>query len=131
MWSHRTDFVIVLVKNSRSNRKILQAQELLFCNLGIYTLSKKSFDELYNDRQQKAEDDHRGDGKIKPEVFLFDADIPVQATDPGELVMKKINDNTGKYDEYADHDDPFSCLTVHTVNLSGFTSQIVLNAPKK
>lgn len=55
---------------------------------------QKSFDHLYNDRKQQTEEDHRGKGKIEPEIFFFQPDIAWQPADPVQLIPKEINNDT-------------------------------------
>ncbi len=78
---------------------------------------KKLPDEPKNCRYQQAEQNHGSDGKIKPEVFFFNADIAGQAADPVQLVMKKINEQPDNCHPDADEDDVFSCFSIHAAKL--------------
>lgn len=61
----------------------------------IYEILKQLPYDPQNQCQDNADKDHGGDGKIEPEIFLFDPDIPGQMTDPTEFVPGKIQDETG------------------------------------
>ena len=74
---------------------------------------EKPPDDINDKCEQKAEEDHSGNGKIKPAVFSFYADITRESPYPVQLIMKKINDDPNHNNQYAKSDDIFSCLLFH------------------
>ena len=70
-----------------------------------------------NKSADQAEKDHCNDGEIKSEIFLFNSDITGQTSDPVQLIMKKINDDTDKNNDHSNSNDPFAGFAVHIAKL--------------
>jgi hypothetical protein len=69
---------------------------------------KKAVDQANHYGKQDAQQNHGHDGKVKPEVFAFDADITRQPADPVQLVVEEINENTSQYDSQANKNNPLT-----------------------
>jgi len=80
-------------------------------------ISDKSPDYLDKQCQEQAENNHGSDWKIEPEVFFLYPYITRQAANPMQFIMKEIDDYTGKQDEKANNNDPFSCIAVHDAKI--------------
>jgi hypothetical protein len=82
-----------------------------------FGLLKKSFDNIYNECYQQAENDHGGKWKIKTKITFFNSYITGQTADPVQFIMKEINDNSNQDDEYANNNNPFSGIAVHSTKI--------------
>ena len=69
--------------------------------------------QIHDHRQHHAEQNHGGNGKIKPGVFPLNADVAGQAADPMQLVAEIINKDTYYNNDGAKNNDVFTCLLVH------------------
>ena len=76
--------------------------------------SKESFDDLNNNCQQNTKDDHRGDRKIKPEVFSFYPYVSRQATYPVKFIRKEIKNNANNHNDDPENNYIFAKLVVHS-----------------
>jgi hypothetical protein len=56
--------------------------------------SKNSFDDLNDNSEAQTKNDHGGNRKIEPEIFLFDPYISWQVAYPSQLIVKEINDGS-------------------------------------
>jgi len=74
---------------------------------------------IHDDCKHNTENDQRRNGKIEPEVFLFNANIAGQAADPMQPVMKKINDEAYHYDSASEQHDIFAGSWIHILKRAG------------
>ena len=83
-----------------------------------YDLVLKKLSDKPNDKSaEQTEQDHCNNRKIKSEVFLFNSNVPGQATDPVQFIAKKINDNAHQDNDRSDSNDPFTGFAIHITKL--------------
>lgn len=70
-------------------------------------------EEIDDDREHNADDDHGDDRKIKSAVFSFDPDITGQPAHPTEGVAKEKYNDADDDDHQSRNDDIFSGLLIH------------------
>ena len=80
--------------------------------------SKKLSHDPDKQRDEKAEQNHGSNGKIKPEILFLNPDIAGQAANPVQFIMKKINHYPDDYHQQAKTDNVFSCVCIHETNLN-------------
>jgi hypothetical protein len=86
---------------------------------------EQSADDVNEQGEQKAKQDHGGNGKVKPEILLFHPDIARQAADPGEFVVEKIDQEADYNNNYSKANDIFSCVLIHFLQFTNNRPQII------
>lgn len=89
----------------------------LILHTGFAFHSKESSDYPDNDRQEDADYDHRGYGKIKSEIFFLYPYVARQPSDPMKFVMKEIDQSPDNDHCESNQDNIFSCVLVHKAPL--------------
>ncbi len=69
----------------------------------------------------EAKEQHSNNGKIEAHIFFFYPYVTRQSAKPMQLVMKKVNNNTSKYNHHSNDNYVFTCLWIHKRYLSSFS----------
>lgn len=85
---------------------------------------QKPADQVDDNGQQKAQQDHRGEGKIKAEVVALDPDIAGQAAEPGKFIAQEENNKPRHKQDQPAHYQQFAQRGVEVHDLFFFWNSL-------
>jgi hypothetical protein len=84
---------------------------------------KESAHQPPHKRDKDTQQDHAGNGKIKPEVSAYDANVSGQVTKPAENIAEQPDESAHDYEQYAYDQYEFTDV-VHHINIADFIFSI-------